>query len=194
MKIRVAASADASAIQKIYALYVRDTAVTFEYDAPDADEIARRMEATLRAYPYLVAEEDGRILGYAYAGALHSREAYQHSAEVSIYLDRDCRGKGIGSLLYQELERRLIRQNVFVAYACIAETDRKDDEYLSDASLCFHEKAGYLPVGKHRLCGYKFGRWYSVVWMEKVIADRGEKPDPFIPFSEIDKEEKVIYC
>ena len=186
MKIRVVTEDDAPAIQRIYAPYVKNTAVTFEYDAPDVDEFVRRIEDTVKEYPYLVAEDNGKVVGYAYASPFHSRIAYRHSAEVSIYVDEEWRGKGIGSLLYRELECRLIRQNVFVVYACIARTERENDEHLSDASIRFHNKAGYTVVGTHNLCGYKFDKWYSVVWMEKVIGERPEKPEMFIPFSEID--------
>ncbi len=188
MNIRVATKEDAAAIRRIYAPYVQDTAVTFEYDVPEEEEMHRRIENTLNEYPYLVAEENGVVVGYAYTGRFYGREAYRHCAEVSIYIDTNCRGTGIGSRLYQELERLLLKQNVFILYACIAETERKDDEYLSDASIRFHEKVGYKIVGKHHLCGYKFGRWYSVVWMEKVIAGRPKMPEPFIPFAEISKE------
>ena len=188
MNIRVATREDAAAICRIYAPYVRDTAVTFEYDVPKEETMIRRIENTLNEYPYLIAEVKGDIVGYAYAGPFYGREAYRHCAEVSIYIDTNCRGNGIGSRLYQELERLLFKQNVFVLYACIAETERKDDEHLSDSSIRFHEKAGYKIVGRHHLCGYKFCRWYSVVWMEKLIADRPEMPEPFVPFVKINKE------
>lgn len=193
MEIRLVTKDDAPALQRIYAPYVNETAVTFEYDAPDAAEFARRIENTLREYPYLAAVEDGRIVGYAYAGSFHSRAAYKHCAEVSVYVDREHRGKGIGSLLYSELERRLVRQNVYLLCACITSTERKDDAHLTDASIRFHHKKGYVLVGKHELCGYKFGKWYSVVWMEKLIALREASPEPFIPFSKISEHETVLY-
>ena len=185
MNIRAAAAEDAASIQKIYAPYVEKTAVTFEYEAPGVDEIRRRIVHTLREYPYLVAVEQGEIVGYAYAGPFYPRAAYRHSAEVSIYLDAKQQKKGIGTRLYRELETRLLRQNVYVVYACIAASERGEDEHLTDASLCFHEKMGYTLAGKHRLCGYKFKKWYSVVWMEKSLSPRPEQPEAFIPFSEL---------
>lgn len=184
MKIRVATAEDAKSIQSIYAPYVEKTAVTFEYDVPSVDEFRQRIANTLKEYPYLVAVEQEEVIGYAYASPFHSRAAYKHSAEVSIYLHERWRKKGIGKQLYQELERRLLRQNVFVLYACITTTERRDDEHLTDASIRFHKKMGYTTVGKHTLCGYKFDQWYSVIWMEKQIANRVDKPDAFLPFSE----------
>lgn len=185
MKIRVATEQDARAIREIYAPYVENTAVTFEYDVPSVEDFRRRITHTLREYPYLVATEQERIIGYAYAGSFHSRAAYKHSAEVSIYLNEAWQKKGVGKRLYRELEERLIRQNVFVLYACVTTTEYDDDENLTDASICFHKKMGYVTVGKHNLCGYKFNKWYSVIWMEKRIADRVDRPNAFVPFSEV---------
>ena len=187
MQIRVATAEDAESIQRIYAPYVEKTAVTFDYDVPGIEDFQRRIINTLKEYPYLVAVEQEEIIGYAYASSFHERAAYRHTAEVSIYLDEKWHKKGAGKQLYQELESRLIQQNVFILYACITTTERIDDENLTDASVCFHEKMGYTLVGKHNLCGYKFNKWYSVVWMEKLIADRMDRPDAFVPFSELQK-------
>lgn len=187
MKIRVATAEDAKSIQRIYAPYVEKTAITFEYEVPCIDDFQQRIIGTLKEYPYIVATEQERIIGYAYASSFHSRAAYRHSAEVSIYLHEKWHKKGVGKQLYQELENRLIQQNVFVLYACVTTTERNDDENLTDASVCFHKKMGYTIIGKHNLCGYKFNKWYSVVWMEKLIADRADSPNAFIPFSELNK-------
>lgn len=185
MQIRIATAEDAESIQRIYTPYVEKTAVTFEYDVPSIEDFQQRINNTLKEYPYLVAVEQDKMIGYAYASPFHTRAAYKHSAEVSIYLNEKWHKKGIGKQLYQELESRLIQQNVFVLYACIATTERKDDENLTDASVCFHRKMGYTLVGKHHLCGYKFNKWYSMVWMEKSIADRKDRPDAFVPFAEL---------
>ena len=184
MEIRIATIHDADAIQKIYAPYVMNTAISFEYEPPDSEELVRRINSTLKDYPYLVAVVDGKIAGYAYAGAYRSRRAYMHTAETSIYVEASKRGKGIGRRLYEELEKKLIPQNVFVLYACVTTTDRNDDEHSTDASIRFHEQMGYSMIGRNDCCGYKFGKWYSVVWMEKVIAERPENPEEFTPFSE----------
>ena len=183
MKIRIARPEDAEAIRKIYAPYVRNTAVTFDYEVPDVSEFGSRITNTLKSYPYLVAVEDGRVVGYTYAAQFRHKAAYQHDVEVSIYLDKDRRREGIGRKLYLELEKRLLRQNVFILYACVTATDRVNDEHLTRDSIHFHEKMGYTLTGRHNLCGYKFGKWYDTHWMEKVITERPEQAEPFIPFS-----------
>lgn len=103
--IRLATPKDAEVLLAIYAPYVRDTAITFEYDVPELPEFRKRIESTLEKYPYLVAERNGIPTGYAYAGPFHPRAAYQHSAELSIYLSQDSRGQGIGKALYRHLEK-----------------------------------------------------------------------------------------
>ena len=183
MVIRLASVDDAEEILAIYAPYVLDTAITFEYDVPEIGEFRSRIETTLKNYPYLVAVEEGRIVGYAYAGAFRKRAAYQHSAEMSIYIDQRYRQHGIGSSLYLEIEKQLVRQNVFSLYAGVTTSDRPDDAYVTDGSICFHERMGYTKIGEYRLCGYKFGQWYNVAWFEKHLGTIPENPDPFIPFS-----------
>lgn len=192
MEIRLATTRDAESILEIYSPYVKNTAISFEYDVPGIDEFRARITKTLKDYPYLVAVDGGKIIGYAYASILHGRIAYQHSCEVSIYVDESLHFKGVGKKLYEELERQLLKQNVFNLYACIAATERNYDENLTDGSILFHEKIGYKAVGRHNLCGYKFGKWYSVVWMEKILTERKEKPMPFIPFSALESEKQKI--
>ena len=183
--IRVATVEDAEEVLSIYAPYVNHTAITFEYDVPDLQAFRARMAGILEEYPFLVAEEEGKIVGYAYASAFHGRAAYKHSAESSIYLSEQCRRRGIGRQLYHELEKFLLKQNVFVLYACVTSTDRQDDRFLTDGSIRFHQKMGYSIIGEHHLCGYKFHQWYSVVWMEKALISRPESPEDFIPFPQL---------
>lgn len=189
MEIRLATANDAEEILMIYAPYIRNTAITFEYDVPETDAFRARIEQTLKCYPYLIAANEGKIVGYAYAGPFGKRAAYQHSAEMSIYLDEHCRLRGIGRLLYEELEGRLLRQNVFNVYAGVTATDRKDDAFVTDGSIRFHEKMGYTRIGEYHLCGYKFGQWYNVIWLGKELGNRPEKPAPFIPFSAMKEEQ-----
>ena len=183
MIIRTAAPSDAPALLAIYAPYVQNTAVSFEYAVPTEEEFRLRIENTLKDYPYLAAVEDGRIIGYAYASIYHGREAYRHCVETSIYVADGFHGRGTGKALYEAMEKILLSQNVFTLYACIAVTEREDDEFLTPASVLFHEKCGYRTVGRHENCGYKFGRWYGTVWMEKRLCPLPETPEGFIPFS-----------
>ena len=121
MLIRSALPDDAGRILEIYSYYVENTAITFEIDVPSPDEFKKRITKTLARYPYLVLEEDGRIEGYAYAGVFYDRAAYDHSCEVTIYLDRNSHGKGYGRLLYGELEKELKARGIINLYACIAD-------------------------------------------------------------------------
>ena len=185
--IRTATPDDAAALLKIYEYYVTDTAITFEYDVPSVEEFRGRIENILKKYPYIVAvekdsdevtagtpdEEDsgnGRIIGYAYAGVFKDREAYQYSVETTIYVDKDLRRGGIGRMLYEELEKRLKAQGILNLNACIGYPE-EEDEHLTFDSVKFHERLGYSMVGEFHKCGYKFGRWYNMVWMEKLIGD-----------------------
>lgn len=184
MKIRLAAPEDAAALRAIYAPYVENTAVSFEYIAPDEAEFRRRIENTLRRYPYLVAEIDGEPAGYAYASAFHARAAYIHSAEVSIYIKDEFHRAGLGRALYAAIEDILKRQNIYRLYALVVCAENYD-EYLSDRSLRFHRAVGFETVGVHNDCGYKFSRWYSVMHLEKKLCPIPEKAEDFIPFPEL---------
>jgi len=175
MRIRSAVPQDAPALLAVYAPYIRDTAITFEYDTPSETEFARRIADTLKRYPYLVLEEEGEILGYAYAGTFKSRAAYDWAVEVTIYIRRDVHGKGYGRALYEALEAALRERNILNCYACISWTEQPD-EYLTQDSPRFHERMGYRLCGTFRRCGYKFGRWYDMIWMEKMLGSHEENP------------------
>lgn len=182
--IRTATLDDAEELLKIYAPYVEDTAISFEYEVPTVDEFRSRIENTLKKYPYIVAEVNGKIAGYSYCGEFKSRAAYNYDVETTIYLSGDMKGKGIGRRLYLELEERLKKQNILNMNACIATIDI-EDEHLTNGSTKFHEKMGYRTVGEFRQCGYKFGRWYNMIWMEKMIGDHTDNPKPFIAFADL---------
>lgn len=173
--IREASHADASRLRSIYAPYVTDTAVTFEYEIPSVEEFQNRIAKVLESYPYLVAVLDGTIAGYAYASSFHSRAAYAWCAEVSIYLDQDYHKKGIGRLLYQRLEELLKAQQVQNLNACIA--------YPNPQSIAFHEALGFEMAGHFHRCGFKLNQWYDMVWMEKMIGEHEISPKPFISYS-----------
>lgn len=169
--IRGATINDAKELLDIYKPYVLNTAISFEYDVPSLDEFKTRIENTLKQYPYIVAVKDNKIIGYAYASKFKERKAYQYSVETSIYIKNDCRGKGIGKQLHLELEKLLKKQGILNLNACIGHTPREHDDNLSNDSEDFHKAMGYRFVGKFNKCGYKFGRWYDMVWMEKLIGE-----------------------
>ena len=170
MAIRSARTSDAYRILEIYAYYVENTAISFELDVPELNEFSTRIAKTLQKYPYIVIEEDGVIQGYAYAGVFKARAAYDRSCEVSIYVDRNARGQGYGRALYEELENRLGAMGILNLYACIA-SPIGEDEYLTDASERFHAHLGFVRVGEFHKCSCKFGHWYNMIWMEKLIGE-----------------------
>ncbi len=172
--IRAASEQDAPALLKVYAPYVEHTAITFEYEVPTAEEFAARIRRTLERYPYLVAERDGEILGYAYVSSFHDRPAYDWAVETSIYVNREKKRMGVGRALHDALERVLSAQGILNLNACIACPRGEQDEYLTDDSIRFHKHLGYRMVGEFDQCGYKFGRWYNMVWMEKHIGKHRE--------------------
>ena len=168
--IRKATIKDAACLLDIYAYYVKNTAITFECDVPSLEEFGNRINSTLKKYPYLVLEENGVVRGYAYAGAFVGRAAYGHSCEVTIYLDHDSKGRGYGRALYEALESALKNMGILNLYACIGDPV-VEDEYLTRNSEQFHQHLGFSKVGTFHKCGYKFNRWYNMIWMEKFIGD-----------------------
>ena len=170
VKIRTATEKDAEALLEIYEPYVRETAITFEYEVPSVAEFRSRIRNTLLKYPYLVAEQNGEILGYAYAGPFHDRPAYDWAVETSIYVDCDRKHMGIGKKLHNALEEELKERGFLNMNACIAYPETKD-EHLDKNSAEFHAHLGYRMVGEFHKCGYKFNRWYNMVWMEKLIGE-----------------------
>ena len=146
ISLRTANLSDAPRLLEIYAPYVTDTAITFEYDVPAVEEFRKRMERILEKYPYIVAVRDGRIIGYAYASAFAERAAYGWSVELS---------------------------------------PKEEDEYLDRNSVQFHEHMGFRLAGEFHDSGYKFGRWYNMVWMEKMIGEHTDQPLPVLTFSQV---------
>lgn len=187
VKLRVATVSDAAELLKIYAPYVTDTAITFEYDVPTLEDFEGRIAHTLEKYPYFVVELNGEIVGYAYASAFHPRAAYGWAAETSIYVRRDMKRMGLGRTLYDALETTLKAQGVLNLNACIACPD-VDDEYLTRNSISFHAHLGYSMVGEFHNCGYKFGRWYNMVWMEKMLGEHVDDQPPIKRFDEVRAE------
>lgn len=170
--IRNAVLEDSERILEIYSYYVKNTAVTFEYDTPTLADFENRMKSTMCLYPYIVAERDGAVIGYAYAGAFVKRAAYDWSCETTIYLDHSVHKCGMGRRLYEEIEKRLRDMGILNIYARIAYPET-EDEYLSKNSGDFHAHLGFIKVGECHKCGYKFKRWYNIIFMEKIIGEHG---------------------
>lgn len=184
IQVRTATVEDARELLDIYAPYVEKTAITFEYEVPGLEEFQGRMRNILKRYPYLVAEQENEILGYAYTHTFHERAAYDWAVETTIYVKENLCKMGIGKLLYQTLEEISKAQNILNLNACIAYPET-EDVHLTKNSVQFHEHMGYETVGKFHKCGYKFGTWYHMVWMEKIIGEHSAAPAPIIPFPEL---------
>lgn len=182
--IRTASVEDASKLLEIYEYYIKNTAITFEFEVPTLAEFENRIASTLQNYPYLVAEVDGDIAGYVYAGRFRARAAYDWSASTSIYLSGKYQRMGIGKMLYERLEEILKKQNVINLYAGVADPV-EEDEYLTKNSERFHEVMGYKTVARFEKCGCKFGRWYNLLEMEKIIGEHCCPPKEFIPFCDL---------
>jgi phosphinothricin acetyltransferase len=180
MKIENVTVSDTEKLLEIYAYYVRETAVSFEYDVPTIGEFEKRIADITTKYPYIKAvNENGTIVGYAYANTFKDRSAYDWSVETTVYIRHDLRRGGVGKLLYQALEERLRKMGILNMNACIAVTSQEDSRLTND-SVYFHEKMGFRLVGTFHNSGYKFGTWYDMVWMEKMIGEHTAVQNPVL--------------
>ena len=177
VEIRMASVKDAEVLLQIYAPYCTDTVISFEYEVPALEEFVERIQTIQKKYPYLVAVQEGKIVGYAYASQHKSRAAYQWNVETSIYMDRNYQSNGVGSLLYEKLIELLRKQNIRNVYACVTLPNEKSER--------IHAKFGFKLIGRFRDTGYKCGAWHEVGWFEKRLEYNSEVPEPVIPISEI---------
>ncbi len=173
MSIRLATVQDLPRILEIYGPYVKNTAISFEYEIPALQAFTERFWGITAQFPWLVWEEDGMVLGYAYGSKPFERAAYQWSAEASIYLCPEACGKGIGKKLYAALEDLLQAQGYRKVYAIITTAN--------EASVAFHRAVGYRHTAIMPGCGYKFGQWYGTVWMEKDLNTWDAPPREPVP-------------
>ena len=186
VNFRFVTAEDASKILEIYKYYIENTTITFEYDVPTFVEFKERIKNTLLEYPYIVCEYRNEILGYAYAHKVWMRAAYQWDAELSVYIDKDYTGNGLGKKLYKILIEILKLQNVVNVYGCVTYPNEKSDK--------LHESFGFKKVGIFENSGYKFGKWIGVTWFHKAILDYEKKPRKLKKISQIDKEKiKMIF-
>jgi phosphinothricin acetyltransferase len=177
-RVRVARPDDAAAIAAIYGPYVRDTAISFEETPPSIGEMRARIERTLAAYPYLVGEDEGDVVAYAYASRHAERAAYRWACDVTVYVAPHAHRRGFGRRLYSRLFELLARQRIHAAYAGIT--------LPNDKSVGLHEAMGFESLGVYREVGFKGGAWRDVGWWQRVIGNgdpRGE-PIPFRALSE----------
>ena len=173
--IRMATEKDIPEILEIYAPYILNSTATFEYDVPCRRDFLQRFYTITAQFPWLVWEEDGKILGYAYASAPYERAAFRWCAEPSVYLRPEARGNGIAKKLYTALEWILEKQGYQVLYALITAENRE--------SLRFHEKMGYFHKVEFSDCGFKFNRWLGLIWMEKrlkIVENPSAFPRPWL--------------
>ncbi len=166
--IRLACADDARAIQAIYAPVVGYTPISFETTPPSIEEMRQRVEQTLKSFPWLVYEDAGEVLGYAYASQHHIRAAYQWSVDVSVYIHERCRRQGVGRKLYTVLFKLLREQGFYNVYAGIT--------LPNPASVALHETMGMQPLGVYQKVGYKLGAWYDVGWWQGLLQPHSDNP------------------
>lgn len=170
-RIRLATADDAAAVAAIYRPSVENSIISFEAVAPDAQEMTRRIEGTLRAFPWLVCAVDNHVAGYAYAGRHRERAAYRWSVEVSVYIDAAFRRRGVGRALYESLFAVLAAQGYVNAFAGVT--------LPNVASVGLHEAMGFEPIGAFRRIGYKYGGWHDVGWWQRPLgAPAGPPAEP----------------
>ncbi|GAB3887315.1 arsinothricin resistance N-acetyltransferase ArsN1 family B [Spirosoma agri] len=179
MTIRFAKLTDAPAILAIYAPYVEDSVITFEYVAPTISELSERIRTIQEQYPYLVAEIDGQVLGYAYASRHRDRTAYQWSVDTSVYVHPDGQRKGMARQLYTTLFDLLRQQGYYNAYAGITMPNPKSE--------ALHQSFGFEPIGTYSNVGYKMGAWHDVTWFKLNLQPHQLNPTAPVPISQLSK-------
>lgn len=174
---RMATTDDAEALCAIYAPYI-DTTITFEYDRPATEEFRKRIAARDGIWPYIVCEENGTPVGYAYASRMYERKAYDWAVELSVYLDVNHRGRGLGRSIYGKLIDLLALQGVRTVFGKVTSPNERSDKLHSDM--------GFERVGTLKNSGFKLGGWRDVSIWEKEIGSFQGEPEPVTPIAEVD--------
>ena len=180
-KLRLARPADAEGVLKVYAPYIKETAISFEYDVPTPDELAGKIESIGGRYPFLVCELEGEIIGFAYASAHMTRSACMWNAELLVYIDERYLRRGIGHSLYSALMEMLRLQNIQNVYGAVT--------IPNESSEWLHKSMGFDVVGTYRKAAFKLGRWHDVVWYGKKLGSYITPPRTLIPIAEIDDDQ-----
>lgn len=164
---------DGAACAAVYAPSVSDGVSSFEERAPSASEMGQRISEVARRWPWLVAEVDGTVAGYAYAAQHHARPAYRWTTDVTVYIDAAHHRRGIGRALYGALFPLLQEQGLYEACAGIT--------LPNPGSVGLHESLGFTPVGIYRNVGFKFGQWWDVGWWQMTLRPHGAGLPPAEP-------------
>ncbi|MBO5317205.1 MAG: N-acetyltransferase [Oscillospiraceae bacterium] len=177
MSVRFAREADLPAMLTIYAPYVERTSVSFEYTVPTTEEFTARFRGITKQFPWLVWEEKGEVLGYAYGSAPFERTAFSWCAEASVYLHPSIHRRGIGRKLYAALEVLLRLQGYTLLYAVVT-TDNAP-------SVDFHLSCGYRRLATFPGCGFKLGAWHGIIWLEKTLSSVTSPKQTPAPIGEV---------
>ena len=181
IQVRFATPDDAADILKIYSEYILTKATTFETEVPTLDQFRHRIEQILIKFPWIVCRINNSLAGYTYASAFKEREAYQWSAECSVYLSHAFMNKGIGKILYKTLFPIIKYQGIRNVFAGIA--------LPNDPSVHMHERLGFKPIAVYENIGYKLGQWHNVGWWKLQLNDYSTEPPPLLKFSELDPDQ-----
>lgn len=180
MRIRFATESDAPALLEIYKQYI-DTSITFEYELPSKEEFQKRIREYSKTYPYFVCRENGKCVAYVYAHRAQERAAYQWNAELSIYIDKNYHGKGLGVKLYEMMFEILAMQGIKTVYGLVTTPNPQ--------SVRLHEATGFTCTGIYHNTGFKAGKWCDVSLFEKQIGEYDAFPKPIIPVRKLDQNE-----
>lgn len=182
--IRLARADDGRAIQAIYAPFVADTAISFETEVPSVEELTQRVAAVMARYPWLVADEDGRVLAYAYASRHSDRAAYAWSVDVAVYVGPEHHRRGLGRALYTALLEIVTVQGFAAAFAGVT--------LPNPGSVGLHEAMGFIPVGVYRHVGWKFGTWHDVGWWQRLLRPADDSAGPLRSLDDLTEDELAV--